>query len=266
MNNHSLLDYTILFFAAALGGGVNAVAGGGTLLTFPSLYAILGPVFGLEASVIANATSTVALFPGSVGGAWGFREDLKKYRAWVRVLLPPSLVGGLVGALLLVTLPADAFDAAVPWLILTAAGLFSLQPHIAKWFGIGQAHAAPARGTIVGVVLFQFLVGIYGGYFGAGIGILMLSALAIMGLTDIHSMNGLKNVLGATINGIAVAVFIWNGTVYWPVALLMAVGAGVGGVAAAKIAKRIDRKWVRRLVITIGYSLAAYYFYKQFVG
>jgi uncharacterized membrane protein YfcA len=261
-----IVQYGLLFASAFLAGGINAVAGGGTLLTFPALYSVLGPA----GAVIANATSTVALFPGSISAIGAFWEDLKLYRRWVTVLMPPSLVGGLLGALLLTYLPASTFKAAVPWLILVAASLFTLQPQIAKWLGIGKAHAAPAAGTMVGVVAFQFVVGIYGGYFGAGIGILMLSALAVMGLTDIHAMNGLKSVLGTCINGIAVAVFVvqdfFKETVNWPLAIWMAVAAAAGAFVAARIAKRIDRVWVRRFVISIGYILAATFFYRQYAG
>lgn len=260
MISADLWQYGFLFICSALAGGINAVAGGGTLLTFPALFSILGPAN----IVIANATSTVALFPGSLSAAGAFWEDLKLYRQWLRVLILPSLLGGLVGAMLLTVLPASTFEKAVPWLILLAASLFTLQPQIARVFGIGKAHVAPAAGTLVGVVIFQFIVGVYGGYFGAGIGILMLSALAVMGLTDIHAMNGLKNVLGTSINGIAVAWFIVKGQVHWPIAVGMAIGASLGAFTAAKIAKRMNRVWVRRFVIAIAYALAAHFFYRRY--
>ncbi|HEX6960856.1 MAG TPA: sulfite exporter TauE/SafE family protein, partial [Lacipirellula sp.] len=168
------MDDVWLCLAAAAAGVVNAVAGGGTLLTFPAVYAALGST--AEAAVVANATSTVALFPGSLAGAWGYRAELVGAREWFRLLIVPSLVGGLIGSLLVTQLPENLFKQLVPWLILVAALLFLLQPMIARWTGIGRPHT-PTPAVALGVIGFQFLVGVYGGYFGAGIGILMLSAL-----------------------------------------------------------------------------------------
>jgi hypothetical protein len=263
-----LSDDLILCLAAALAGAINSVAGGGTLLTFPALMAILSRHGENQAmaAVIANATSTVALFPGSVAAIGGYWRELHQARRWAILLTAPSLLGGLVGSRLLTTLPAETFHTLVPWLILTAAALFALQPSIARWAGVGKPHAAPTRGTLVGVVLFQFGVAIYGGYFGAGIGILMLSALAMMGLADIHVMNGLKSWLGSCINGVAVVVFIAGGKVDWRLAVPMLVAAIVGGYGGAAIARRLNRNLVRGIVIAIGFSLAAYYFYRQFAG
>lgn len=255
-------QYALLCLAAALAGAVNAIAGGGTLLTFPALMHFLGPAGG----VIANATSTVALFPASLSSIFAYREDLRKLHSWIGILMAPSLLGGLAGALLLTQLPKEWFEAAVPWLILTAALLFALQPVIARWAGIGQAHEPPKSGTLVGVIVFQFLVSVYGGYFGAGIGILMLSALAMIGLTDIHAMNGLKAVLGSTINGVAVAVFVWDGQVNWPLAAMMCVSSSIGGYATARVARKLNRNLIRWCVIGIGFTLAAYYFWQQWTG
>ena len=254
-----LLNDVILCLCAAAGGGINAVAGGGTLLTFPALVAVLG----MSQSVMANATSTVALFPGSVSAVGAYRAELSTYRGWVTWLAIPSLLGGVCGALLASRLPPSTFAAAVPWLILAAATLFTVQPQIARWTGIGQAHATPSAGARLGIVVFQFFVAVYGGYFGAGIGILMLAALAMMGLSDIHAMNGIKSVLATLINGTAAAVFILDGRVHWPIAIMMAVAGGVGGYAAARIARQLNRQHVRRAVIAIGFSLATYYFIRQ---
>jgi uncharacterized membrane protein YfcA len=254
--------YALLCVAAALAGGVNAIAGGGTLLTFPALMYFLGPAGG----VIANATSTVALFPASLSSVFAYREDLRTLRSWIKILMVPSLLGGLAGALLLTQLPKEWFEVAVPWLILTAALLFALQPVIARWAGIGQAHEPPKAGTLVGVLVFQFLVSVYGGYFGAGIGILMLSALAMIGLTDIHAMNGLKAVLGSSINGVAVAVFIWDGQVNWKLAAMMCVASTIGGYGTARVARRLNRTLIRWCVIGIGFGLAGYYFWQQWTG
>jgi uncharacterized protein len=271
-------DYVILCLAAVLAGAINAIAGGGTLLTFPVLFAALGS--SGAAAVVANATSTVALVPGAVAALAGYRNEIRRERRFAMMLIGPSLVGGLVGSLLLVLMPGEAFKTAVPWLILTAALLFALQPRIARWTGItprspgdsvvGEARAAagPAAsgspGLLAGAIAFQFLVAIYGGYFGAGIGILMLSALAIMGMEDIHRMNAVKVLLNLMINGISVMVFVASGKVYWPYAAAMAVSSSIGGYVAAHTAKRANKTVVRSIIVVIGFALAAYYFYREF--
>ena len=257
-------DYLVLCLAAAVAGAINAIAGGGTLLTFPALFAALG-TSGADA-VLANGTSTVALVPGSLAALVGYRREIRQERAWSGLLLAPSIVGGFIGSLSVVLLPGEWFKAAVPWLILTAALLFALQPRIAQWTGIGQATAAASRSLIIGAVGFQFLVAIYGGYFGAGIGILMLAALAMMGISDIHRMNAVKTLLASFINGTSALVFVAAGDVHWPFAIAMAVSSSLGGYAAAHTARRIERAVVRRVVVAIGFGLAGYYFYRQFVS
>jgi uncharacterized protein len=255
-------DYFFLCVVAVVAGAVNSIAGGGTLLTFPALVAALGST--PAAAVIANATSTVALVPGSVAALLGYRREIRDGRFWALLLLAPSLLGGLLGSRLVVVLPAQWFAAAVPWLILTAALLFLLQPRIAAWTGIGKAHAGThSRRLIFGAVVFQFFVAIYGGYFGAGIGILMLSALAMLGLDDIHRMNAVKTLLAVAINGVSVLVFVDAGAVNWPYALAMAASASVGGYLGARTARRIDKRAVRAIVVAIGFGMAGYYFYRQ---
>lgn len=262
--NELVRDYVLLCLSAAAGGAVNAVAGGGTLLTFPTLFAALGS--SDVASVMANGTSTVALFPGSLAALAGYRREIYDSWDWAKLLVLPSIAGGLIGAMLVVALPASSFKLLVPWLILTAALLFTLQPQIARWTGIGSAPASGARRTTLGGLVFQTLVAIYGGYFGAGIGILMLSALALMGMSDIHRMNAVKTVLASIINGMAVVVFIGAREVHWPFAIAMSIASIVGGYVAAHTARRLDRRLVRGVVIAIGFGLASYYFYKQFFG
>lgn len=254
-------DYGLLCFSAAAAGAVNALAGGGTLLTFPVLEQVLG---GTPAALVqANATSTVALFPGSVAALGGYREDIGRSRRWIALLILPSLVGGLIGTLLVTMFDPVYFKRAVPWLILTAATLFTLQPLLTRWTGIGKPHDAAATHTILGVVCFQLAIALYGGYFGAGIGILMLAGLAFLGLSDIHQMNGLKSLLGSCINGMSVAVFIWQGQVVWSYALAMAAASIVGAYVAARVARRLDKTLVRNVVTLIGISLAIYYFGRQ---
>lgn len=244
---------TVLVCASAVAAGaVNAIAGGGTLLTFPSLLVLLGPV-------AANATSTVALLPGSLSAAFGYRAELRRARRHLVTLWPPSLLGGVVGSLLLIRMPESVFAGAVPWLLITASVLLLLQRPLMRWLGT-HPQAAPRRRTRVAVVFFQLLVGIYGGYFGAGIGILMLSSLAFMGIPDIHETNAVKNVLAATMNGVSAVVFVAAGVVEWRYAALMAVAAVLGGYAGARVARRMKPEIVRAVVVTIGFAVAAWSF------
>jgi uncharacterized membrane protein YfcA len=250
--------YVWLGLSALAAGAVNAIAGGGTLLTFPALLAAVPPV-------IANGTSTTALVPGSLSAAWGFRRQMHGEGRWLLWLTPPSLAGGVVGSLLVTRLPARYFEALVPWLILTAALLFLLQPVLARSAARGRT-AKPGGRTFTAAVAFQFAVAVYGGYFGAGIGILMLSALGPMGVGDIHAMNGLKNFLAVCINGVSVAVFVLQGAVDWPCAAVMAPSAIVGAYAGSRLSQRLDRHLVRGIVVAIGFGLAALFFYRRWTG
>lgn len=247
----SLGHAAIAFVAAFVAGAINSVAGGGTLVTFPTLVFL-----GLP-PVIANATNTIAIWPGSLGGMWGYRRELSGVESRFWALIVPSMVGGLVGALLLRFTPPDVFTKLVPFLILFATVLFMVQDPIQRWLKSGSG--TPSAGTaqwLAGAMLFQLFVAVYGGYFGAGIGILMLAALSILGLTDIHQMNGLKNFFALTINGVAALYFIWARMTDWPYAILMAVAAVAGGYGSAGIARKMGRQAVRRLVIFIGFGMA----------
>jgi len=261
------MDYLILCAAAFAAGVVNAIAGGGTLLTFPALdhfLKVAGIADAATAAVFANGTSTIALFPASAASVWAYRREMTGVRDWIRLLIVPSFIGGLIGSLLVTALDPKVFERLVPWLIFTAALLFATQPLIAKFFGIGLKHAPATTRTKIGVFLFQCGVGLYGGYFGAGIGILMLSGLAMLGLSDIHRMNGIKAFLASTINGITVVVFIVQAKVYWTYALPMIAAGIVGGYTGAHVAQRLNKTLVRGLVVVIGFSLATYYFYQRY--
>ena len=249
--------------AAFFAGAINSVAGGGTLLTFPALTWILGS--SAAASVIANATSTVALFPGSIAATWGYRREMAGQGGWIMPLMIPSLIGSFIGTWLVVTQPAKIFQEMVPWLILAAAVLFMLQPAITKWTGIGKPHAHPSKQTMIGIIGFQFLIALYGGYFGAGIGILMLSSLALMGLGDIHRMNALKSLLASAINGMSVAMFVANGKVDWTYAVPMIAAGIAGGFVGASVSRKLDKNVVRWVVIAIGFGLATYYFTRVYL-
>lgn len=257
-----LNTYLMLCASAVAAGIVNAVAGGGTLLTFPTLIFALGS--SDEATVIANATSTVALVPGSIASVSAYRREIVHMRRWALLLAWPSLLGGGVGSILVIAQPARTFASLVPWLILMAALLFALQPQISKWTGVGQPHESPTTKSLTGIVCFQFLVSIYGGYFGAGAGILMLSALAMMGFENIHQMNSLKSLLGTLINLVAVVVFLIGNKVHGSYALAMAISAAIGGYLGASVARRLDKRLVRNGVVVIGFGLAAFYFYRQY--
>jgi uncharacterized protein len=241
---------------SAVAGAMNAVAGGGTLLTFPALIGLGIP------PLTANATSTVALWPGSAGSIWGYRRELAGARRWAIGFALPSLLGGLVGALLLLATDEATFSELVPWLVLGATVLFMGQGPLGAWLRRRRAApsgaADPTDGTDrfpdARLLVFQFLIGIYGGYFGAGAGILMLAALGLMGLTNIHRMNGLKNWGGLCMNFVAAVTFARSGLVNWPVALSMAVGAVGGGYLGSRTAQRISQKAVRMIIIGIGLS------------
>jgi uncharacterized membrane protein YfcA len=267
----TFLQWGWLCLAAFLAGGINALAGGGTLLTFPALIGVLtGPYGSAAAAVMANGTSTVALVPASLGSAWGLRRELWELRTLLVWLLPPSLAGGAVGSLLVTRLPPGIFAQLVPWLILTATTLFLLQPLLVRRRAVvvmENDHPVPSNGLdrvtprgLAGMVALQTLIAIYGGYFGAGIGILMLSGLGLMGLTDIHQMNGLKAVLGTAINAVAVLVFVIEGKVVWTFALAMMAASLAGGYLAAHYGRQLASRHVRWFVIAVGFFLAAYFF------
>jgi len=243
-------SYALLLGSAFAAGAVNAVAGGGTLLTFPSLLTLLSPVS-------ANATSTMALFPGSLAGAWGYRKELAVAKHHLVRLLPPSLLGGIIGSLLVIRLPEKVFANLVPWLLIAASSLLMLQRPVMRWLGTHPS-AEPTPRTVGVIVFFQFLVGIYGGYFGAGIGILMLSSLAFMGIENIHEMNAVKNILAASMNGVTLVIFAYSGVIVWKYAAIMAVMTIAGGYAGARIARKTKPEYVRAFVIFIGFAVAIY--------
>lgn len=246
-----------VFGVAFIAGIINSVAGGGTLLTFPSL------VWLGQSPIVANATSTAALWPGSLGGMWGYRRELRKARSQLYVLIFPSILGGFIGAVLLRLTPPGMFAKLVPFLILFATVLFMLQATVQRWLRVHEHHHHGAS-WLTAAVAFQFGVAVYGGYFGAGIGILMLAALSLLGLTDIHQMNGLKNLFAVCINIVATVYFTTAGLVDWPVAVTMAVGAVCGGYGGAGLARKLGPIVVRRVVIAIGFAMTVSQFFKQY--
>jgi uncharacterized membrane protein YfcA len=254
------LIYAALCVSAFLAGAINSIAGGGTLLTFPALLAVVSPV-------VANGTSTLALVPGSLAGAWAYRQDVKHPPRLLWWLFAPSLVGGLIGTVLVTRTDEHYFNMAVPWLILAASALFSLQPLVARMTKnkSGSSSTEHTQGQLYLLACSQLFVGIYGGYFGAGIGILMLSALAYMGLRDVHEMNALKTILAVLMNGVAAVWFTMEGKVNWHYALPMALSSIAGGYIGARLSLRFKSSDVRRFVIAVGFTLSIYYFYKMYI-
>lgn len=231
---------------AVVSGLVNAVAGGGSLLTFPTLVWL-----GIPA-IAANATNTIGLWPGSLGGLFGFRRDIPRSRLVV-VLGVPSLAGGVLGAYLLLNTPQHLFLVLAPFLVLGATVMLAIQEPVSRRIGRSRTTGGQESGRwLAGAVAFQFAVATYGGFFGAGIGILMLGALALIGLSDIHEMNGLKNLFAICINGVAAIYFALAGAVVWLDAGIMAAAAVVGGLSGAALAHRLGRAFVRRAVIVVG--------------
>jgi uncharacterized membrane protein YfcA len=253
----------LLFLAAALGGALNAVAGGGSFLTLPALI-----VAGVS-PVVANATSTLALWPASLSSTVAYRRELRSSRQWLVVLGVTSVLGGLAGALLLVRTSDDAFLRLLPWLMLIAAATFTFGQKLrpAPKAGASRSHpfehGAAWRPALLGVVFAQLLIATYGGYFGGGMGIMMLATMALAGMTNIHEMNGLKSFLGVAINGFALATFIITGTISWRYGLAMAAGATFGGYMTASFARKVDPRYVRWFVIIVGWMMTAYFFVRK---
>ncbi len=250
-----------LFSSALAAGAINAVAGGGTVLTFPVLLA------GGCGAVVANATSSFALTVGTAGSLFGFRRHWPSTRLWLSRFLPGSILGGLLGSALVHLQGEALFVKAVPWLLLFATSLFLAQKPLQRWteHRLRRASSPLAAPTlpIATCIALQAAVALYGGYFGAGIGILMLAILAFMGLTDIHQMNALKNMLGATINATASLYFALSGLVDWHRASIMIAGALIGYWLGAHFSQKIPQSTVRSLVVAIGLAISAAMFWNM---
>lgn len=252
------LNALFLFGAAILAGALNAVAGGGTMFTFPVLMMTGVP------PIVANATSKVGIWPGAAASVLAYRKELKEYSRYLPLLLPISLVGGWLGAELLMVTPQERFEFLVPWLLLLATVLFAFGKKLAHALAraLGRtAHAEGQEGNRTVAGLFQFSIAVYGGFFGAGIGILMLSMMEILGLKNIHGMNGLKTVLGAAMHTSAVGAFILSGGVLWPQAAVLVVGSIIGGYYGARLALRLPQTYVRGFVIAVGICTSLYFFF-----
>ena len=252
----TLTTMAVLFVAAFLGGALNSVAGGGSFLSFPSL--ILSGVPPIN----ANATSTVALWPGTAASVTAYRAELAAHdRPLVILLSAVSLLGGVLGALLLLRTSQTTFARLLPYLLLLATVLFTFggafTGRMRKWLAAGERRSP---GSVAFVSVVQMVIATYGGYFGGGIGIMMLAALSLLGLENIHEMNALKTLLATVINGIAVVTFIIAGIVAWPQAVVMLTGAILGGYGGAAYARKLDPRLVRYFVIAVGTAMTLYFF------
>jgi uncharacterized protein len=250
------LETHILFFVAAVAAGsINSLAGGGGLITFPLLVLVVPPV-------VADATSAVALFPAYPSAVWRTRNKLREVpRLWLWLLLIPSALGGLVGALMLVWTCDRNFLFLVPWLVLGGTVLFVLEPWLSRRSAgaTGNRGLAPALWPLAATVVF--VVALYGGYFGAGIGILMISALSLLRMGDVHRVVPFKNLLTGCLRGVAVAVLVIYGEINWGYGVPMAIGGLIGGYLGGALTGRVNRTALRAVAIIIGFGLAAYYFW-----
>ena len=276
----------LLFLASIVGGTLNAVAGGGSFVTLPSL------IFAGVLPINANATSTVALWPGALASIGAYRKELLlQKRTQVLLLSGTSLVGGVLGAFLLLSTSQSTFIRLLPYLLLVATVLFAvsgplttrmrehaaekradlLKERVAGGEVVEQTNTAGGYPTdavqnrtswlkLSGIAVLQFIIAIYGGYFGGGIGILMLATLGLMGMENIHEMNAMKTLLAACINGVAVVIFVAKGVVEWPQAILMVLGAIIGGFGGAYFARKLNPLWVRWFVIAVGVGMTIYFF------
>ena len=250
-----MTDTLLLLAAAFVAGALNAVAGGGSFLTLPAL------VFTGMPPVAANATGTVALLPGYMAGAWGFREDMAPPPGLsMRSVVLLSVVGGSLGAALLLVTPDATFRKVVPWLLLAATALFAFGPQLRQWAGSAQ-HGGAASAWKAG--LGMLLVAGYGGYFNGGLGILLLALLGLLGQTQLNAMNGMKNLVSALLTAIAVAIYAAGGIVHWQEALVMMLAATAGGYGGARVARRLPAPVLRWGIVATGLVMAGLFFWKQ---
>jgi len=245
-----MLDNILLAGAALLAGVLNTIAGGGTFLTFPALVYTGVPV------VAANATSAVAVFPGYLAGAAGFRRELAAFdRKGLLRIMTAAATGGLIGSLLLLVSSNEAFSAVVPFLLIVATASFAFGDRLQAWARasrLGKPQGWP--GTV--------LVSIYGGYFNGGLGIVLLALFAVWGMRELHAMNGLKNGISFILSALSVATFAAAGIVAWPQAMLMMAAATLGGYAGAPLARALPRKVVRGVVIAVGIVMSTVFFWR----
>jgi uncharacterized protein len=251
-----LLPSLLLFVASVLAGALNSVAGGGSFITFPALL-----FMGLP-PVNANATNNTGTWVGYLSSLYAYRNDRAVRLRELVVLVSISLVGGVIGSLLLIRTPQTVFAKLIPYLLLAATILFAFGPNLKKLQASRPSSTLRSPATILALRALQLAIAIYGGFFGGGVGILLLALFGLMGMEDIHAMNALKTVLSTCINGIAMVTFVISGAVFWPQAALMSAGTLLGGYWGVYSVKKLDPKLVRRFVILVGFSMSLYFFFK----
>ncbi len=252
------LEHAIfLFIAAILGGAQNSVAGGGSFVTFPALLFVGVP------PILANATNALALWTGAAASGGAYRSHLDVPARMLLPLMAAGLGGGILGAFLLLGTPAHTFMRVLPWLLLGSTLLFVFGGKVARRRSSGVPHDATVA-VIVLASIVELVIAVYGGYFGGGIGIVNLALLAAVGMTSIHAMNALKSILGIVINGVAAAVFVVKGAIYWPHAVVMIAGALTGGYLGAHYAQKLPQAWVRGFVILVGTAMTVYFFVRAY--
>ncbi len=246
-----MFDYSLIILAAFGAGVLNTIAGGGTFLTFPALVFIGVP------PVIANATSGVAVFPGYLSGALGFKKELEVFdRKQLIRLSVITILGGLVGSLLLLVSSNKAFSVVVPFLLFGATLTFLFGDKIRAWAESKSRSVTPFG------AFGLFIVSIYGGYFNGGLGIILLALFALWAMQNIHEMNGLKNGLSFVLSAISVAVFAVGGLIEWQYAIVMMIAATIGGYAGAPIARALPKEAVRILIAIVGFTMSAVFFWR----
>ncbi|MFQ3661229.1 MAG: sulfite exporter TauE/SafE family protein [Chloroflexaceae bacterium] len=249
----TFIELSMLFAVAAAAGAINAVAGGGSFISFPALVLAGVP------PISANATNTTALWPGSAASAGAYRRELAHQRSEILLFSGLSLTGGLLGALLLLRTREAVFAQLIPYLLLLATLVFAASPWLTR---VARQLGADGGGWFrrAGILTLYLGIAVYGGFFGAGLGILTLAALALLGQENIHEMNALKTLQATLVNGVAVVAFVLAGVVQWPVALVMTAGAILGGYGGAAVARRIDPRLVRYAVLVFSLALTVYFF------
>lgn len=253
----TLVNSILLFSTAFLAGGLNAVAGGGSFITFPTL------IFTGVVPIAANATNNTAMWVAGLASVGAYRQDLKIERRLLVILSIASLIGGTIGSIALLYTSSDIFKKLIPYLLLLATSVFIFGEPLKKWSQQLITKSPAERPSIVSLVIAQLAIAIYGGFFGAGIGILMLATLTFSGIKNIHAMNALKTVLGSCINGIAIIPFILAGAIAWHQAILMAVGGSLGSYLAARFARKIRSQLVRQFVAIVAISMTIYFFVRS---
>lgn len=246
----TLFSAALLFLAGFLSGAVNAVAGGGTFITFGGLS-----LAGIP-PIAANATSSISQFPGYITSTLAYWSDIRTFWRGAVVLAIISAIGSLAGALILLALDNPSFKATVPWLLLAATALFAAEP----WLRPKARRDDPAQVASLPGAIVQFATALYGGFFGAGMGVMMLATLGLTQSGDYHRLNALKNMLSIVIAAVAIVVFVSGGVVAWPQAMVMIPAVALGGWSGVWVARRVPQPVVRGFVIAVGLFLAAYYF------